>query len=106
MSNGEEMGRRLARAFLVFRRDEGRPQTRKAAHHLDDGQPCEKGLEFARRRTHRRREHKPSRPMLTHRADDLLLANRIFGGVGEKGDVGAALACLFDADCELDIEGV
>ena len=44
--------------------------------------------------------------MLAHRADHLLLANRIFGGVGEKGDIGAALARLLDADRELDIEGV
>jgi hypothetical protein len=44
--------------------------------------------------------------VLAHRADHLVLANRAFRGVGEKGDIGAALARLFDTDREFDIEGV
>ena len=106
MSDGDEMGGRFSRAFLVLRSDEGRPETRKAAHHLDDGQPRKKRLQLARRRPHCGREHKARGPMLAHRADHLLLANRIFRGVGEKGDIGAALARLLDTDRELDIERV
>ena len=44
--------------------------------------------------------------MLAHRTDHLLLADRVFGGVGEEGDIGPALARLLDTDRELDIEGV
>ena len=106
MSDGNEMGGRFSCAFLVLRSDGGRPEARKAAHHLNDGQPCKKGFQLARRRPHRGREHKPRRPMLAHRADHLLLPNCAFRGVGEKGDIGAALARLLYADRELDIEGV
>ena len=48
VSVGDQMGGRLSRAFLVLRRDERGLQARKAAHHLDDGQPRKKGLQLAR----------------------------------------------------------
>ena len=37
---------------------------------------------------------------------NLLLADRILGGIREKRDERGALACLLDADRELDVEGV
>ena len=92
------MGRGFARALLVLRSDEGRLRARKAAHHLDHGQSRKKGLQVVRRRAHRGREHEPRGAMLAHRTDHLLLADRVFRGVGEEGDIGAALARLLDTD--------
>jgi hypothetical protein len=44
--------------------------------------------------------------MLPHGPDHLLLTDRILGGIREERDERAALACLLDANRELDIEGV
>src|SRR6185437_5192477 len=62
--------------------------------------------EVAERGVDRWREDEPGRAMLPHRADDFLLADWIFRGIGEERDEARALASLFDANREFDIEGV
>ena len=70
------------------------------------GNPARRGFSSLADVAHRGREHKARGAMLAHRADHLLLANRVLRGVGKEGDIGAALARLLDTDRELDIEGV
>ena len=106
MAVPDKARRRFPRPLSVLGGHKRGLEARKASHDLDDWKARDQPFQVVERRVDRGGEDEPGRPMLAHRADDFLLADRVFCGIGEKRDEARVLASLFDADREFDIEGV